>query len=191
MAAAGRPAIDHQAARSHRAPPTLPRSRATVRRRRERHSRPGHGTAVRPSGARAAADYLCPASSYLCPVSRLPVPRLRFLTSPSGITIPPRNHPASRHAGTSSRLLPALRHIEPAGSDGQTRRPHAQPTGANVTGQGTGSLSAAASPSPISVPPRLATGCRPPRPGVLATAGCSQMMRRTPRPTPAGRLASQ
>jgi hypothetical protein len=68
---------------------------------------------------------------------RLPVPRLWFLTSPSGITIRSRNHPASRHAGTSSRLLPALRHIEPAGPDGQTRRPHDQPTGADVTGQGT------------------------------------------------------
>jgi hypothetical protein len=31
--------------------------------------------------------------------------------------------------GTSSRLLPALRHIEPAGSDGQPRRPRDQPTG--------------------------------------------------------------
>ena len=61
------------------------------------------------------------------PVPRLrqPVPRLGFLTSPSGITIRSRNHPADRHAGTSSRQSPALRHIEPAGPDGQPRRPGA------------------------------------------------------------------
>ena len=34
-----------------------------------------------------------------------------------------RAGPPGRVAGTSSRPLPALRHIEPAGPDGQTRRP--------------------------------------------------------------------
>ena len=44
--------------------------------------------------------------------------RLWFLTSPSGITIRARTTPGCRHAGTSSRLLPALRDIEPAGPGG-------------------------------------------------------------------------
>jgi len=52
-----------------------------------------------------------------------PFARLWLLTSPSGTTIRSQDHPVSRHAGTSSRLLPALWDIEPAGSDGQTRRP--------------------------------------------------------------------
>jgi hypothetical protein len=60
--------------------------------------------------------------------------RLRFLTSPSGITIRARTTPGCRHAGTSSRLLPALRHIEPTGPDDQTRRPHDQPTGLSTSG---------------------------------------------------------
>jgi len=42
--------------------------------------------------------------------------RLRFLTSPSGITIWLPNHPGR----------PARWNIEPAGSDGRPRRPHGQ-----------------------------------------------------------------
>jgi hypothetical protein len=93
------------------------------------------GSSSRPNAASGylppASGYLRPACGYLCPASGFS-PARQVSASGRG----PR--PAGRHAGTSSRLLPALRHIEPAGADGQTRRPHDQPIEASVTGQGTG-----------------------------------------------------
>ena len=57
----------------------------------------------------AAAVSLCPASGYLCPASGFSPP-LRY------------HHPVPEPPGR-----PARWHIEPAGSHGQTRRPHDQP----------------------------------------------------------------
>ena len=84
--------------------------------------------------------------------------------SPSG----PGAYPA-RHAGTSKRPSPALRHIHQLRPDGQTRPASTdQPTGANVTGQGTGKTYFPARTAPgVPGPPSdvIETARRPPRYG--------------------------